>query len=1229
MSEAHTVKIIFDSPATNDAFDGQGHTRTAKALAESIAQLDSETDGAIGLEGDWGAGKSSVIEMARKLLTTGDKKPKYHIFTFDLWAHQTDDFKRAFLECLLTWTKTEGLATARFVETQQKIIRNKIREVDTTNDKTYSLLGLLLIVFLPFLPLAYFWASPLAFQNHEEPFAFGQSFPALILIVLTGAAATPFGIAFIRLSWCKLLRPTWKVFVAPAVKAVRSLVPPSKNTSDHTVAGQKKDTPSTSWNEAVGDTPPWQKIVSDSWSIFSRESKHDSVKQEIRDEDPTTVEFYRVFREILSKVQAKGQRVIVVMDNIDRLPMKSVPSIWSEVRSVFAISDPKSDGESTRVIAVVPYDRTYVANAFNEKTQLQRAVAQNSGKEEEDKGAPARFAHGDIFNKTFSRILKVSPPVGSHWGGYLDQVLRQAIDSQSDDGKHQPDDLLTDRARNKIFRLLQLYMREELIHATPRMIIGFVNEFGTYWAQWRGKIPAPSIALYVLFRAEIETSPEALLSEGLIKKEFRSIAGEPDWLKHLAALAFNVDLEHAEEVLLGDRIAKGLRQNRPDGLTALKNIQGFDRIFQIHAAPEIEKIAQGDTTAFSNAALNVQALDLRGPAADEVWHAFAESIPNLGKLDSVEVASNEGLLQIVARQPPKNRLASAEAVLNVLDKFAVHEKANDGDSEHDLYGAGSHWVVHVLRLLEVLAAAEGTEAAQRFWRSIKLHHEKNFAIAVCRQLVGTNYRYADLARKPAAALVAAELVQYVDEEHLTVLQCLRELNPELQAANREPIAKAITQHLASVDVENPAPLLESLCLLNRRSPGTPGTQKAIQQSSVDGTLLHYAHGQSKSGGDENVAGDALWLLLSANGIKPISVGSPHPVFGAMATETQWYKSLFDEGETSEKVIDRIAHHLSRSRRLGFWLEMVRTDKSQCQLPRSILRAAIASDELEISGLSELFTNYSTLVTKLGPETTQQFLRRIAETQTEADIDQVVSDEQLLTYSKKLFDDVGKLEPPCSLHTLTARLDAKLKSLDKEFWLTALSEENETVDLLVLRQRASSIKMPPQTFGDAFWRVALDSMAGEGEFNLNPEDWAALQSTIHTATRKRDASRVLESIRRTDLTPGGTEAFLIYFPKLAEDLPLEEQPESAVDHFLRALISACSKTATDFIQDRGPDFKRALKSASKDSHDAIIDLVNNLNPDESEERAERVAVIRKALGFKTPKKKSSLPAGGEE
>jgi hypothetical protein len=293
MSEAHTVKIIFDSPATDDAFDGQGHTRTAKALAESIAQLDSETDGAIGLEGDWGAGKSSVIEMARNLLTPEGKKPKYHIFTFDLWAHQTDDFKRAFLECLLTWTKTEGLATAQFVKTQQKVIRNKIREVDTTNDKTYSLLGLLLVVFLPFLPLAYFWASPLAFQNHEEPFAFGQPFPALILIVLTGAAATPFGIAFVRLCWCKLLRPAWKVFVAPALKTVRSLFSPSENASDRTVAERKADASPTSWKEAVGDTPPWQKIVSDSWSIFSRESKHDSVKQEIRDEDPTTVEFYR------------------------------------------------------------------------------------------------------------------------------------------------------------------------------------------------------------------------------------------------------------------------------------------------------------------------------------------------------------------------------------------------------------------------------------------------------------------------------------------------------------------------------------------------------------------------------------------------------------------------------------------------------------------------------------------------------------------------------------------------------------------------------------------------------------------------------------------------------------------------------------------------------------------------------------------------------------------------
>lgn len=92
--------ILYDQPVNVDAFSGAGHKRTAKALIAAIREFDG-TNRAIGLEGQWGSGKSSVIAIAEtELRESGDH---YRFFTFDLWRNQTSSFKRAFLEELISW----------------------------------------------------------------------------------------------------------------------------------------------------------------------------------------------------------------------------------------------------------------------------------------------------------------------------------------------------------------------------------------------------------------------------------------------------------------------------------------------------------------------------------------------------------------------------------------------------------------------------------------------------------------------------------------------------------------------------------------------------------------------------------------------------------------------------------------------------------------------------------------------------------------------------------------------------------------------------------------------------------------------------------------------------------------------------------------------------------------------------------------------------------------------
>ena len=107
--------ILTDLPSENDEFSGGGHQRTANALADTIVQFEG-ADRAIGLEGNWGSGKSTIVELAKKQLADTDRAHKYHVFTFDLWANQTGHFKRSFLEAFLSWSSDAFPTESRFLE---------------------------------------------------------------------------------------------------------------------------------------------------------------------------------------------------------------------------------------------------------------------------------------------------------------------------------------------------------------------------------------------------------------------------------------------------------------------------------------------------------------------------------------------------------------------------------------------------------------------------------------------------------------------------------------------------------------------------------------------------------------------------------------------------------------------------------------------------------------------------------------------------------------------------------------------------------------------------------------------------------------------------------------------------------------------------------------------------------------------------------------------------------
>ena len=473
------INLLSNEPCREDAFEGHSHQHIADQLV-GIIKNDAERH-IIGVEGGWGSGKSNLISLVNKGLNGKKvydkdfdyKGSAYPFFVYDAWGHQTDFQRRAILEEL-----THDL-------TNEKRILNS----DKWNAKLEDLL-----------------AKKRKTSTKEVPKIGIGLIVGGILLALTPLFSYVVGLIPPQLWYAKII-----VSFAPYVLGLLYIYNDRKKSF-----------------EKFGQEVTWAKVLSESILVYKDQIKENETYTTIAEKEPSSAEFKKWMDEVNDDLLPQNKTLVIVFDNMDRLPSDKVENLWSSIHSFF------SDKTYSNIKVIIPFDRLHVQKAFESQDTEDGSYG------------------NDFINKTFDVVFRVAPPIMSGWQQYMKDKWKEAFNGEE---PH--------------ISVLQIYDALSKNH-TPRKIIAFINDVAAIKMTMQDAIPDKYIALFVFGKEKMDKEPiEQLLNPdymGDVKFEYEK---DPDTIKYLSALYYQLPVENAMDVVFTKEATDALNSGNAQRLSEM------------------------------------------------------------------------------------------------------------------------------------------------------------------------------------------------------------------------------------------------------------------------------------------------------------------------------------------------------------------------------------------------------------------------------------------------------------------------------------------------------------------------------------------------------------------------------------------------------------------------------------------------------------------------------------
>jgi tRNA A37 threonylcarbamoyladenosine biosynthesis protein TsaE len=281
-----------------------------------------------------------------------------------------------------------------------------------------------------------------------------------------------------------------------------------------------------------------KKVLSfqDVFYLYNEKDLVNEVHEIISEKQPSVREFQNWIYGLSESLSEK--KLIIVFDNMDRLPPEKVKGLWSSIHTFFA------EKTLDNIWVIIPFDRNHITTVFDNED-----VAEN------------------FLNKTFSLIYYVSPPVLTDWQKFYNDRFSEAFG---------PDNLDSLGISRRIF---DLFNRD----ITPRKIITYINELVSLRLIAPKNIQLKYIAIFICSKKLILKSPiDQILSLEFLGRAESLFRGDKDLQNNISALVYQVPLSSASQVSLTREIETSLHEQNDSRFNELsKHLHFMDILEQV------------------------------------------------------------------------------------------------------------------------------------------------------------------------------------------------------------------------------------------------------------------------------------------------------------------------------------------------------------------------------------------------------------------------------------------------------------------------------------------------------------------------------------------------------------------------------------------------------------------------------------------------------------------------